>query len=70
MPLYNDGKKDKVGWNTGKAVSIDFAFLVTNWIAPRLAILSTEEPAMRGPGVRVASVTELADTLKAQACVQ
>ncbi|MHA0317528.1 electron transfer flavoprotein subunit beta/FixA family protein [Sphingomonas melonis] len=38
-------------------------------VAPRLAILSTEEPAMRGPGVRVGSVAELADTLKAQACV-
>jgi electron transfer flavoprotein beta subunit len=38
-------------------------------VAPRLSILSTEEPASRGPGVRVGSIAELADTLKAQACV-
>lgn len=42
--LYNDGKKGKVGWNTGKAVSIDFSFLVTNWIAPRIAIPMYVDP--------------------------
>ena len=38
-------------------------------VAPRLVILSTEEPTSRGPGVRVGSVAELADKLKAEACV-
>lgn len=44
--LYDDGKKTppKVGWNTGKAVEINFSFLVTNWIAPKLAIPMYVDP--------------------------
>ncbi len=42
--LYNDGKKDKVGWNTGKAVAVDFAFLVTDWIAPRIGVPMYVDP--------------------------
>lgn len=43
--LYNDGKvDDKVGWNTGKAVALDFGFLVTNWIAPRIGVPMYVDP--------------------------
>lgn len=42
--LYDDGKKDKVSWNTGKAVEINFSFLVTDWVAPRVAIPMYVDP--------------------------
>jgi hypothetical protein len=42
--LYNDGKKDKVGWNTGKSVEINFSYLVTNWVAPKLAVPMYVDP--------------------------
>ncbi|MBP8811234.1 MAG: hypothetical protein KBG48_27070 [Kofleriaceae bacterium] len=42
--LYDDGKKDKVGWNTGKAVEINFTYLVADWIAPRVAIPMYVDP--------------------------
>ncbi|MEN2747284.1 electron transfer flavoprotein subunit beta/FixA family protein [Sphingomonas sp. T9W2] len=38
-------------------------------VGPRLTVLATEEPKLRGPGVRVASVAELAHKLRAEACV-
>ncbi|WP_242116426.1 electron transfer flavoprotein subunit beta/FixA family protein [Sphingomonas lacusdianchii] len=36
-------------------------------VALRLTVLATEEPKLRGPGVRVASAAELVDKLKAEA---
>lgn len=36
-------------------------------VAPRLTVLATEEPKLRGPGVRVTSAAELVDKLKAEA---
>lgn len=36
-------------------------------VAPRLTVLATEEPKLRGPGVRVTSAAELIDKLKAEA---
>ena len=44
--LYDDGKKmpPKVGWNTGKAVEINFQFLVTDWVAPKIAIPMYVDP--------------------------
>lgn len=44
--LYDDGKKmdPKVSWNTGKAVAIDFSYLVTNWIAPRIGVPMYVDP--------------------------
>ncbi|MBK9032931.1 MAG: hypothetical protein IPL61_16935 [Myxococcales bacterium] len=44
--LYDDGKKmpAKVGWNTGKAVELNFSFLVTDWIAPRIALPMYVDP--------------------------
>jgi electron transfer flavoprotein beta subunit len=38
-------------------------------VAPRLEVLRTEEPAARAAGVKVASVAELLDKLKTEACV-
>lgn len=43
--LYDDPTPgDKVKWNTGKAVAVDFSFLVTNWIAPRIAVPMYVDP--------------------------
>jgi len=42
--LYNDGKQDKVRWNTGKAVGVDFTYLITNWIAPRIGVPMYVDP--------------------------
>jgi electron transfer flavoprotein beta subunit len=38
-------------------------------VVPRLEILKTEEPGARKAGVKVASVAELIDKLKTEACV-
>ncbi|MBL8621980.1 MAG: hypothetical protein JNK64_11770 [Myxococcales bacterium] len=44
--LYDDGKVNppKTRWNTGKAVEINFQFLVTDWVAPRIAIPMYVDP--------------------------
>lgn len=42
--FYNDGKRDKTRFNTGKAVAIDVAYLATDWIAPRLTIPMYVDP--------------------------
>ncbi|MBK7072490.1 MAG: hypothetical protein IPH44_09310 [Myxococcales bacterium] len=44
--LYDDGKVTpaKTRWNTGKAVEINFQFLVTDWVAPRIAIPMYVDP--------------------------
>ena len=42
--FYNDGKRDKVRFNTGKAISLDVSYLATDWIAPRIAIPMYVDP--------------------------
>lgn len=45
---YEDGKPsmldDKAGFNTGKAVALDFQFLVQDWVAPRVTIPMYVDP--------------------------
>lgn len=42
--FYNDGKRNKTRFNTGKAVAIDVAYLATDWIAPRLTVPMYVDP--------------------------
>ncbi len=42
--FYDDGKRDKVRFNTGKAVAIDVTYLATDWIAPRLTVPMYVDP--------------------------
>jgi hypothetical protein len=44
--FYNDGKgaDPKVRFNTGKAVAIDFQYLIQEWLAPRLSIPMYVDP--------------------------
>ena len=42
--FYNDGKRDKVRFNTGKAVAIDVSYLAADWIAPRLTVPMYVDP--------------------------
>lgn len=42
--FYDDGKRDKVRFNTGKAVALDVSYLVADWIAPRLSIPMYVDP--------------------------
>ncbi|MEZ4402689.1 MAG: hypothetical protein R3B06_21895 [Kofleriaceae bacterium] len=42
--LYNDGKRGKTSWNTGKAVEINFTFLAQDWVAPRIAVPMYVDP--------------------------
>jgi hypothetical protein len=43
--IYNDGKADmKTKFNTGKAVALEFQFLVQDWIAPRVTIPMYVDP--------------------------
>ena len=42
--FYDDGKRDKVRFNTGKAVAIDVSYLAADWIAPRLTVPMYVDP--------------------------
>jgi hypothetical protein len=42
--FYDDGKRDEVRFNTGKAVAIEVSYLATDWIAPRLSIPMYVDP--------------------------
>lgn len=42
--FYNDGKRDKTRFNTGKAVSLDLTYLATDWVAARLAVPMYVDP--------------------------
>jgi hypothetical protein len=42
--FYDDGKRDKVRFNTGKAVAIDISYLAADWIAPKLSIPMYVDP--------------------------
>ena len=42
--FYNDGKRDKVRFNTGKAVAIELSYLAADWIAPRLTVPMYVDP--------------------------
>lgn len=42
--FYNDGKRDKVRFNTGKAVALDLSYLAAEWIAPRLGVPMYVDP--------------------------
>lgn len=42
--FYDDAKRDKVRFNTGKAVAIDVSYLATDWIAPKLSIPMYVDP--------------------------
>lgn len=59
--FYNDGKQDKVRFNTGKAVGVDFQFLVTDWIAPRMTIPMYVDPFAIGMTLGAAMKFRLGD---------
>lgn len=61
--FYNDGKQDKVRFNTGKAVAIDFQYLVTDWIAPRMSIPMYVDPFAIGMTLGAAMKFRLGDRL-------
>lgn len=43
--FYDDGKHDgDEVWNTGKTVTIDFQYLLTDWVAPRLGVPMYVDP--------------------------
>ncbi|HVV88520.1 MAG TPA: hypothetical protein VHE35_36000 [Kofleriaceae bacterium] len=42
--FYDDGKRDKVRFNTGKAVALDLTYLAADWIAPRLTVPMYVDP--------------------------
>ncbi len=49
--FYDDGKRDKTRFNTGKAVAIDLSYLATDWIAPRLTVPMYVDPFAIGLGL-------------------
>ena len=42
--FYEDDNRDKIRFNTGKAVAIDVSYLATDWIAPRLTVPMYVDP--------------------------
>jgi electron transfer flavoprotein beta subunit len=61
LPNIMKAKKKPVEETSPEALGVD--------VAPRLAVLATREPTTRAAGIKVASVAELADKLKAAGLV-
>jgi len=63
--FYDDGKQaeEKIRFNTGKAVAIEGQYLVTDWIAPRVAVQMYVDPFAIGMAIGPAMKFRLGDKL-------
>jgi hypothetical protein len=63
--FYDDGKQaeDKIRFNTGKAVAIEGQYLITDWLAPRVAVQMYVDPFAIGMAIGPAMKFRIGDKL-------
>lgn len=63
--FYDDGKQaeEKIRFNTGKAVAIEGQYLVTEWLAPRVAVQMYVDPFAIGMAIGPAMKFRIGDKL-------